>query len=160
MKAEKDYEEFLTLLNRNKVRYLIVGSYAVAFYARPRYTKDMDILIEVGQDNGRKLVTALKEFGFEDLELSEDDFMKEGTVIQLGYEPVRIDLLTSLPGCSFQDVWKNKQMGDYGDEKVFFIGLEDLIRNKTISNRLKTEKTQSRICRNKLQGDFAAFEKF
>lgn len=139
MKTEKDYEEFLTLLNKNKVRYCIVGAYAVALYARPRYTKDMDIFVEADQNNARKLVKVLKEFGFEDLELSEDDFMKEGTIIQLGYEPVRIDLLTSLPGCSFREVWKNKQLGDYGDEKVFFIGLEDLIRNKTVSSRKQDE---------------------
>jgi hypothetical protein len=139
MKVEKDYEEFLRLLNKNKVRYCIVGAYAVALYARPRYTKDMDIFVEADQDNARKLVKVLKEFGFEDLELSEDDFMKEGTIIQLGYEPVRIDLLTSLPGCSFQEVWENKQLGDYGDEKVFYIGLEDLIRNKTVSNRKQDE---------------------
>lgn len=139
MKTEKDYEEFLALLNKNKVRYCIVGAYAVALYARPRYTKDMDIFVEADQNNARKLVKVLKEFGFEDLELSEDDFMKEGTIIQLGYEPVRIDLLTSLPGCSFREVWKNKQLGDYGDEKVFFIGLEDLIRNKTVSSRKQDE---------------------
>lgn len=139
MKVEKDYEEFFTLLNSNKIRYCIVGAYAVAFYAKPRYTKDIDILIEAKKENAQKIVEVLEKFGFKDFKLSEDDFMKEGTIIQLGYEPVRIDLLTSISGCSFQEVWKNKQVGNYGEEKVFFIGLKDLIKNKTISNRKQDE---------------------
>lgn len=139
MMVEKDFEEFFALLNRNDVRYCIVGAYAVAFYARPRYTKDMDIFIDRDQINARKLVKALNEFGMEELGLSEDDLMKEGTIIQLGYEPVRIDLFTSLSGCTFHEVWENKQLGDYGNEKVFFIGLEDLIRNKKSTQRKQDE---------------------
>jgi len=139
MRVEKDYEEFLKLLNKNKVRYCIVGSYAIAFYARPRYTKDIDILIEPAGKNARKIVKTLKEFGFGSLDLSEDDFKKEGAIIQLGYEPVRINLLTSLPGCSFGEAWKNKKIGDYGKEKVFFIGLKDLIKSKSTSRRKQDE---------------------
>ncbi len=139
MKVEKDFEEFFTLLNRNNVKYCIIGAYAVAFYARPRYTKDMDIFIERDQVNAQKLVKTLNEFGLEELGLSEDDFMKEGTIIQLGYEPVRIDILTSLSGCIFHEVWENKQSGNYGDAKVFFIGLDDLIKNKKSSHRKQDE---------------------
>jgi len=105
MRAEKDFEEFLKSLNRHKVKYLIVGSFAVAFYARARYTKDMDILIEPNPENGKRIVKALAEFGFGSLHLTERDFCKKGNIIQLGYEPVRIDMLTSLEGCGFKRVW-------------------------------------------------------
>ena len=135
MRIEKDYEELLKLFNKNSVRYCIIGSYAVAFYAKPRYTKGMDILIDPTIDNGKRIISALKEFGFESLNLSEKDFCQTGIIVQLGYEPLRIDIITSIQGCSFEKVWGNKVVGTYGQEKVFFIGLDDLIENKKQSNR-------------------------
>lgn len=135
MEIEKDYEELLRLFNRNKVKYCIVGRYAVAFYAKPRYTKDIDILVEPDINNAKKIVESLNEFGFKNLGLSEKDFCQKGKIIQLGYEPVRIDLLTSISGCTFDKVWRNKTVGTYGREKVFFIGLNELIKNKKISKR-------------------------
>ena len=130
MKVEKDFEELLKLFNKNRVRYCIVGAYAVAFHARPRYTKDMDILVEPTIENSKRIVKALIEFGFESLGLSEKDFSQEGKIMQLGYEPVRIDIITSIAGCSFKEIWRNKTVGMYGKQKVFFIGLKELIKSK------------------------------
>ena len=135
MKVEKDYEELLSLLNKNKVKYSIIGAFAVGFYGKPRYTKDMDILVEPSPKNAKRIVNALKEFGFGSLELSEKDFTKKGSIIQLGYEPVRVDILTSIEGCDFSQVWKNRTTGIYGKEKVFFIGLNELISNKKATGR-------------------------
>ncbi len=135
MKVEKDYEDLLRLLNKHKVRYCIVGAYAVAFYARPRYTKDMDILVEPEIDNGRRIVKALNEFGFQSLGLKEEDFSQKGMIIQLGYEPIRVDIITSINGCNFQEVCEKKQTGTYGKEEAFFISRDELIKNKEISNR-------------------------
>lgn len=135
MKVEKDYEEFLKLLNRHEVKYCIIGAYAVAFYAKPRYTKDIDILIEPSIKNAEKIKRALDEFGFGKIDLSKDDLISEGNIIQLGYEPLRIDILTSLEGFHFDDIWENKTMGVYGSENVFFMGLDDLIRSKKLSAR-------------------------
>ncbi len=135
MKVEKDYEEFLSLFNKHKVKYCIIGAFAVAFYAKPRYTKDIDILVESCKDNAQKILKVLEEFGFGNLSISQDDLTTEGNILQLGYEPLRIDLLTKLEGFLFQDIWKNKMTGEYGSEKVYFIGLDDLIRNKKQSDR-------------------------
>lgn len=135
MNVEKDYEDLLRLFNKNRVRYCIIGSYAVAFYAKPRYTKDIDLLIDPTIENGKRIVNALNEFGFESLKLSANDFSQAGIIIQLGYEPVRIDIITSIQGCSFETVWENRVEGTYGHERVFFIGLMDLIENKKQSNR-------------------------
>ena len=135
MKVEKDYEEFLSLFNKHKVKYCIIGAFAVAFYAKPRYTKDIDILVEPCKDNAQKILKVLEEFGFGDLSISQDDLTTEGNILQLGYEPLRIDLLTKLEGFLFQDIWKNKRTGEYGSEKVNFIGLDDLIQNKKQSDR-------------------------
>jgi hypothetical protein len=135
MKVEKDYEEFLSLFNKHSVRYCIVGAYAVAFYAKPRYTKDIDILVEPSKENAQKILRALGEFGFGELSISVDDLTHEGNILQLGYEPLRIDLLNKLEAFQFQDIWQNKVTGDYGSEKVYFISLDDLIKNKKISAR-------------------------
>jgi len=135
MKVEKDYEELLRLFNKNKVRYCVVGAFALALHARPRYTKDIDILVEPDTENAGRIIKSLREFGFKSLRLTEKDFSREGKIIQLGYEPVRVDIITSIAGCSFKDVWKNKQISRYGDEKVFFIGKKELIKSKKAAGR-------------------------
>lgn len=135
MKVEKDYEEFLSSLNKHNVKYCIIGAYAVAFYAKPRYTKDIDILVEPSQGNARCILKALDEFGFGEIGVSVEDLTLEGNILQLGFEPLRIDLLNKLEGFEFQDIWKNRVIGGYGSEKVYFIGLDDLIENKKMSDR-------------------------
>jgi len=133
--AERDFEEFLGLFNKHRVRYCIVGAYASALYARPRYTKDMDILVEPSIANGRKVTAALKEFGFGTLKLTAEDFAKPGRLIQLGYEPIRIDLLTSIDGCTFEQIWKNRVRDRYGDQPASYIGRTEFIQNKKAAAR-------------------------
>ncbi|HDN86309.1 MAG: hypothetical protein DRP68_06655 [Candidatus Omnitrophota bacterium] len=130
MRVEKDYEEFLGLLNKYQVKYCIAGSYAVAVWGYPRYTKDIDILIEPTKENAKKIISAIREFGIKSQDLTEEDFIKKNRVIQLGYEPVRIDILTSVEGVSFSTIWRNKVEDFYGKEKVYFVGLKELIRIK------------------------------
>ncbi len=135
METQRDYEDLLKLLNKHKVKYCIIGSYAVAFYARPRYTKDIDILVETNIENAKKILKALNEFGFKNVGLSVKDFNKKGRIVQLGYEPVRIDILTSIKGVSFKKIWDNKKKGTYGKQKINFVALKDLIKIKNISKR-------------------------
>jgi len=135
MRTEKDFEELLKLFNKNKVRYCIIGAYAVGIYGAPRYTKDMDLLVEPDVENAQRIIKALTEFGFKSLGLKEKDFIQKGKIIQLGYEPVRIDLITSIKSCDFQEVWENKTIGAYGKQKAFFIGFDELIKNKQKSGR-------------------------
>ena len=130
-----DYEELLRLFNKHRVRYCIVGAYALALHAVPRFTKDFDILLEPSLSNGKHVIEALIEFGFESLKLTADDFARPGRIIQLGYEPLRVDLLTSIDGCTFAEVWKHRVRGTYGRTKANFIGLDQLIRNKQESGR-------------------------
>jgi hypothetical protein len=135
VKTEKDYEEFLRLLNKHNVRYCIIGAFALAFHARPRYTKDMGILVEATADNAKRLLMALGEFGFGSLNLSVDDFLTKGNIVQLGYEPVRIDIITSIKGLEFADIWKSRIQGPYGKQTVSYIDRQNLIRSKKLSNR-------------------------
>jgi len=135
MKVEKDFRDFIALLNRHNVRYLIIGGFAYSFYAEPRYTKDIDILIEQSKENAEKILMALKDFGFTDIGLTEKDFLETGQVIQLGVAPVRIDILTSIKGMDFPGFWENRVVGRYGDMDVFFISKQDLIKCKRASGR-------------------------
>jgi predicted nucleotidyltransferase len=137
VKTEKDYEEFLSLLNKHKVRYCIIGSFAVAFHARPRYTKDIDILVEASADNAKKILKVLDEFGFGSLDLSVEDLTTEGNIIQLGYEPVRIDIMTSIKGLDFSEVWRNLVTGPYGEQTVNYIDRQSLIKLKKLSDRIQ-----------------------
>ncbi len=136
MKVEKDFEEFIALLNKHEVQYVIVGAFAVSFHAQPRFTGDIDFFIDNSSANIQSLLLALKEFGFESLNLAEKDF-DEDSIIQLGYEPNRIDLITSISGVSFKKAYSNRVDGKYGDEAAAFISLDDLIANKKASDRLK-----------------------
>jgi hypothetical protein len=93
------------------VRYCVIGAFALAFHARPRYTKDMDVLIEPTTGNAKRLLVALDEFGFGSLNLDVNDFTTQGNIIQLGYEPVRIDIITSIKDLKFTDIWKSRIQG-------------------------------------------------
>lgn len=137
MLVQKDYEDLLRSFNDNKVRYCIIGAFVMAFHGKPRYTKDIDILIEPTIKNGTRIVKALSDFGFSKMNITADDFAKKGQVIQLGYEPVRIDIATSITGCAFGEVWRTKKAGKYGSQRVYFIGLKELIKNKKKTKRLQ-----------------------
>ncbi len=132
-----DYREFLKLLSFHKVKYVIVGAHAVVAHSRPRATGDLDVLVEISKDNAEKIVAVLKEFGFDSFELKIDDFCKPGFVIQLGYEPNRIDILTSITGVTWAEIWGNKTRGVFGSSNipVYFIGKKQLIKNKIATGR-------------------------
>ena len=120
MRLEKDFEELLKLFNKYKVKYCIIGAYAFGFYARPRYTKDLDILVEPDMENAGKIIKALDAFGFKSLNLKKRDFSRPNKIVQLGYEPVRVDIITSIKGCNFEEVWQGKARGIYGNQKPLY----------------------------------------
>lgn len=132
-----DFEEFIALLNVHRVRYLIVGGYAVGFHARPRATKDIDILVDMSVANARRTRAARLEFlGCDAPNIMEEKLQNPRTLIVLGVEPVRIDILTSLDGlASFSGAWKRRAKGNYGDVPANYIALDDLIIAKKASGR-------------------------
>jgi len=130
-----DFKEFIQLLNEHKVRYLVVGGYAVAFHGYPRYTKDIDIWIEMDPSNANQLVEALAQFGFGSLGLTAHDFLEPDTIIQLGNPPNRIDLLTSLSGVEFSTCFASRLEVEIDGEIVNFIDIENLKINKRASGR-------------------------
>lgn len=137
--ASHDYEEFIAALNAHGVRYLVVGAHAVAFHARPRATKDLDIFIEPTAANAEKVLAALKDFfGGADLGYTVDDLTAPDWIVQLGVAPVRIDLLAEILGFSkFEDAWKNRVEAHFGSVPTHYIGLDDLIHAKQSAGRLQ-----------------------
>jgi len=147
MKIEKDFEDLIILLNKNGVKYCIVGGFAVIFYTIPRYTGDMDILVESSLENVNKTIQALKEFGIPTHGISAKDMVWEGKIIEIGRPPVMLHIMTKIDGVKSGEVWENIVKAKYGKTKAFFIGLEELINNKKICS-LKSKRM------NKIQDAF------
>lgn len=133
----QDFKEFVELLIKHKAEYLIVGGYAVGVHGHPRYTGDLDIWLHSTQENAKKILNCLKEFGFGSFQLSENDFLKENNVIQLGNPPLRIDLLTNIDGVTFNECFSNRKEIEIDGISVSFIGYNDLIKNKLKTGRAK-----------------------
>jgi hypothetical protein len=131
----QDFREFIELLNKHNVRYLLIGGYAVAIHGHPRYTKDLDIWIQMDQSNAENLLEALDSFGFSSLDLNVDDFLKSDHIVQLGYPPNRIDLMTSPKGVNFNTCYASREIIDIDGLKINIIDLENLKKNKKATGR-------------------------
>jgi hypothetical protein len=125
------------LLNANHVRYLVVGGYAVALHGYPRYTRDIDIWIEMDSGNAANAIRALEQFGFGSLGLQAADFLVPDQVIQLGYPPNRIDLITTVPGVEFESCYASRVEVEIEGVMVSFIDLDNLKKSKRATGRLQ-----------------------
>jgi len=124
-------------LNAHQIKYLVVGGYAVTIHGYPRYTNDIDIWLEIDKTNAENLIETLIDFGFGSLNISADDFLKPDKVIQLGYPPNRIDLLTSISGVEFEDCYPKRVFVEVDGLMVNFIDIDSLKINKKASGRHK-----------------------
>ena len=132
-----DFKEFLKLLNAHQVEYLLIGGYAVAYHGYPRATADMDIWIATHAQNTKKIVAALKEFGFDLPELSTELFQKEGQIIRMGVPPVRIEIVTTISGVGFEECFAARVVDELDGVEVNIIDLAHLKINKKAAGRHK-----------------------
>ena len=137
MEMQPDFRELLALFNAHHVEYMIVGGYALAFHGAPRFTGDLDVLVKPDPENAHRILAALETFGFASVGLTPGDFSHPDQVVQLGVPPVRIDLITSLTGTSWDEVFAGRTAGSYGDVPVYYIGREQFIANKRATGRQK-----------------------
>lgn len=135
MTLDKDFEDFVALLNKHDVTYMVVGGYALAFHGKPRHTGDLDIWIDMSVENAGKMVSVIDEFGMASLGMKLSDFLVQGGIAQIGYPPLRIDILNEIDGIDFKEAWPNKLIIDIDGLQVNYIGLDDLIKNKQASGR-------------------------
>lgn len=143
----RDYEEFIESLNRNGAEFLIVGAHAVAFHARPRATKDLDLYIDPTPENAERVLAAIRDFLGTDLGIGAADLSTPGRIVQLGVAPTRIDLMARLAGIpDFQSVWTRRVDAVFGDVPAHYIALDDLIRAKTSAGR-EQDKADVKVLR-------------
>ena len=137
MEVQNDFKELFALFNAHQVEYMVVGAYALAHHGVPRFTGDIDIFVHPSADNAQKILSALADFGFGSPDLTADDLNKPDSVIQLGVPPVRIDIMTSITGVSWEEADRGKSEGLYGGVPVYFLGRKQYIINKRAIGRKK-----------------------
>lgn len=137
MDLQEDLKEFLELLLSKKVEFLIVGAHALAYHGYPRFTGDIDYLLNNSPENADRIVAVCAAFGFSGDPFVKDEFLKLGQTFQLGRAPNRIDILTSISGVPTEQAWGNRVQGLLAGYSVDFISKQDLILNKRATGRLK-----------------------
>lgn len=149
---DQNFIDFIVLLNNYRVRYLVVGGYAVVVHGFPRYTGDMDIWIERSEVNAIQMLKVVDGFGFASLNMSKEDFMKKDYVTQLGFPPLRIDILNDLANVPFKEAWDNREVKTIANTNINFIGLKELLNAKKAAGRQKDLEDIKRLKkRNKLK---------
>jgi hypothetical protein len=163
-----DFKNLSRIFNEHKVRYLVVGGYAVIKYTEPRYTKELDVWVDASLKNARGVFAALREFGAPLTNITTADFAKEGSIYQIGRPPARVDVLTSIEGVRFADAWPNRMASDFDGTPAPVISRQDLLTNKRtvgrpqdlvdVSNLLEAEnvpekpKKEAKTKKGKLRG--------
>lgn len=137
IKLEKDFKEFLNLLNKHDVLYLLIGGYAVTYYGYPRTTADMDIFIEKTETNIEKVLEVLRDFGFPKDSISKDIFFEKETIFRMGLPPLRIELLTAISGVNFKSIFEKHNIVTIDNVEIKIIDIESLKKNKKASGRYK-----------------------
>jgi hypothetical protein len=133
----RDFQDFFKLLNAGRIRYVVIGGYAVAYHGYVRYTGDLDVFVEMSEINATKLVSALREFGFDVPKLKPALFLEKGRIIRLGYEPMRLEILNEIDGVSFEECFRHRRRSRIGGLSINFIDLPRLLKNKRASGRQK-----------------------
>jgi Nucleotidyl transferase AbiEii toxin, Type IV TA system len=135
MRLDRDFREFVESFVAHEVRFLLVGGYALAAHGLPRATGDFDAWVWIDPSNASRIVAALRAFGFGSLGIREGDFTAPDLVVQLGYPPHRIDILTSIDGVEFEDAWDRRVSIDVDGLPIPVISRDDLLANKLAAGR-------------------------
>ena len=135
MFVNSDFSDLLRIFNANRVKYLVIGGYAVVQYAEPRYTKDLDMWIRTDNANAEAVYKSLREFGAPLEGLTARDFAEEGYFFRIGIPPIRVDIIMGIPGANFDECWQRRNEEDFDGLEVCFISKQDLIAAKRASGR-------------------------
>ncbi len=137
IKLAEDFRDFLSLCLSHELRFMVIGGYAVVHHARPRYTGDLDLWVDSSAENAERVVTVLRAFGFKGDDISTAMITEQKQIIRMGFEPMRLEIFTRIPGVQFAECYERRVFVKIGRMQVPFIGLEDLKANKQASGRLK-----------------------
>jgi hypothetical protein len=147
MKINSDFRDPLQSFNAAGVRYLIVGGYAVMVYTEPRYTKDLDLWIEPTTDNASLMIAALAEFGAPTKNIPPADFVEPNVFFQIGVEPVRVDIMTSVTGLDFERAWNRRVTVDFGGASAAVLCREDVMQSKIAVGRVRDRQDVKKLRR-------------
>lgn len=137
MQTNSDFRDLFAALNAAEADYLVVGALAVAAHGHVRATKDLDIWVRPAAGNAERVYSALASFGAPLGDLTADDLASADLIFQIGVAPVRVDIITSIDGVSFDDAWPARVSSEYADQAVHVISRVHLIQNKKASGRLQ-----------------------
>jgi len=138
VKLPPEWIEFFGLLRSNGVEFIVVGAYALAAHGRPRATQDIDILVRPSQSNAANLARALDQFGYSELASEAGEaFQTPNRMASLGNPPMRIDIMNAIDGVKFDEALKGSLVQDLGPLQLHFLGLAELVKNKTATGRVK-----------------------
>lgn len=137
MDLAPDFNEFCALLTAREVEFVIVGAHALAFHGAPRFTGDLDILIRPTEDNARRALSAIAEFGFPTAPLTAAEIVGGTKIIEMGVAPVQIHVMSEISGVTWDEVWAGREFGPLGPGAVPFIGRDAFLRNKRAAGRPK-----------------------
>lgn len=130
-----DYEDLFRTLNAYKIKFLVVGAHAVAFHAQPRFTKDLDVWVPTELNDSQRVYDALKAYGAPLRDLPQESFAEPGLILQIGVAPVRVDIMTLVPGVTAQEAWRHRVKSRYGRASIHVLGRSELIKAKQTSGR-------------------------
>jgi hypothetical protein len=145
MKINSDFKDLLRDFDAAGVRYLIVDGYAVMVYTEPRYTKDLDLWVDPVAANAKAVLRALATFGAPTGDLTVSDLTEPEVFFQIGMDPVRVDILTSVEGLDFSTAWNRKAMVDFGGVSAPVLCREDLVHAKVASGRAQDKRDARRL---------------
>lgn len=137
MRLPRDLREFIELLNSESVEYAVAGGWALGYYGRPRHTQDLDIVVRSTPENAARLERVLQRFGFASFGPRAEDFLQEHKVVQLGFPPQRIDVLTGLTGVEAEELWTTRETGELDGLPVFFLARSIFVKNKRAVGRTR-----------------------
>ena len=147
-----DYEELFSTLNAYKIKYLVVGAHAVVFYTQPRFTKDLDVWVSTALNDSQRVYDALKAYGAPLRGLTPKTFAKPGIILQIGVAPVRVDIMTDVPGVRVEEAWKSRVKSRYGRTSIYVLGLPELIKTKQASGRPQDKLDLAKLRKRKRSG--------
>ena len=150
--VSQDYEDLFSTLNACKIKYLVIGAHAVMFYTEPRFTKDLDVWIPAALNDHARVHAALKTYGAPLTDVTPDDFRDPTMILQIGLAPVRVDILTTLPGVSVEKAWKRRKRSHYGRTPINILGLEELIQAKQSAGRPQDKLDLNKLLKRRKSG--------
>jgi predicted nucleotidyltransferase len=136
-RLDRNFADFLRLLNSRGVEFLVIGGYAVGYHGYVRATGDLDIFVRISAENAAGLVSVFADFGFTTPDLTRELFLEPGKIVRIGVPPVRIEVMNSISGVRFEEIYPKRIEVTIDGVRMPFIDLESLLRNKAASGRLK-----------------------